>query len=79
MMHQVLSEFVNFFVDKHFYLNNVNFSLNISEAVLLSWLELLSSKQEMLGSKLTIALFLAAKYQTAAKNKAAVSFQLSIS
>ena len=44
MMHQVISEFVNLFVEKHFYLNNVNFSNITSKAAWLSWLKLLSSK-----------------------------------
>ena len=37
--------------------------------------ERLSSEQEIVSSKLIVALFLAAKYQMAAKNKAAVSFK----
>ena len=78
-MHQVLSEFANLFVDKHFYFNNVIFSINLSKAVWLSWLKRLSSKQEMVSLKLTVALFLAAKYQMAAKNKTAVRFELTIS
>ena len=31
MMHQVISEFVNLFVEKHFYLNNVNFFIQIKQ------------------------------------------------
>ena len=79
MMHQVSSEFVNLFVEKHFYLNNVIFLYNINKAVWLSWLKRLSSKQEMVSSNLTVALFLAAKYQMAAKNNASVRFDLTIS
>ena len=45
----------------------------------LSWLKRLSSKQEMVSSKLTEALFLAAKYQMAVKNRIAMSFVLTIS
>ena len=78
-MHQVSSEFVNLFVEKHFYLNNVIFLHNVSKAAWLSWLKRLSSKQEMVSSKLTVALFLAAKYQMAAKNKTAVRFEITIS
>ena len=78
-MHQVISEFVNLFVEKHFYLNNVNFFNIQSKAAQLSWLKRLSSKQEMVNSKLTVALFLAAKYQMAVKNRIAISFELTIS
>ena len=46
------------------------------KAAWLSWLMRLSSKQEMVSSKLTVALFLAAKYQMAAKNEAAMRFVL---
>ena len=79
MMHQVSSKFVNLFVERHFYLNNVIFSINVSKAVWLSWLKRLSSKQEMVSLKLTVALFLAAKYQMAVKNRIAISFELTIS
>ena len=79
MMHQVISEFVNLFVEKHVYLNNVNFFSHKSKAAWLSWLERLSSKQKMVSSKLTVAFFLAAKYQMAAKYKTAVRFELTIS
>ena len=79
MIHQVLSEFVNLFVEKHFDLNNVNFLFIYSKAAWLSWLECLSNKQEVVSSKLTVALFLAAKYQMAAKNNATESFELTIS
>ena len=37
------------------------------------------SKQKMVSSKLTVALFLAAKYQMAVKNRIAMSFELTIS
>ena len=79
MMHQVISEFINLFVEKHFHLNNVNFSHNLSKAAQLSWLKRLSSKQEMVSSKLVVAFVLAAEYQMAAKYKATVSFELTIS
>ena len=79
MMHQVSSKFVNLFVERHFYLNNVIFLNTISKAAWLSWLKRLSIKQEMVSSNLTIALFLAAKYQMAAKNNASVRFELTIS
>ena len=78
-MHQVSSEFVNLFVEKHFYLNNVIFLYNVSKAAWLSWLKRLSSKQEMVSSKLTVALFLAAIWYLAAKNNATVGFELTIS
>ena len=78
-MHQVISEFVNLFVEKHIYLNNVNFLNIIGMAVWLSWSKRLSSKQEMLSSKFIAVLCLVAKYQMAAKNKAAMSLQLNIS
>ena len=63
MMHQVISEFVNLFVEKHFYLYNVNLFIILTKVAWLSWLKCLSSDQEMVSSNLTIALFLAAKYQ----------------
>ena len=44
----------------------------------LSWLERLSSEQEIVSSKLIVALFLAAKYQMAVKNRIAMSFELTI-
>ena len=78
MMHQVISEFVNLFVEKHFYLNNAIFSFNVSKAAWLSWLKRLSSKQEMVSSKLIEELFLAAIWYLAAKNNATVSFELTI-
>ena len=78
-MHQVSSEFVNLFVEKHFFLKNVIFYHILSKAAWLSWLKRLSSKQEMVSSKLTVALFLAAKYQMAVKNRIVVSFELTIS
>ena len=78
-MHQEISEFVNLFIEKHFYLKNANFLLKQSKAAWLSWLKCLSSKQEIVSSNLTVALFLAAKYQMAAKNKTAVKFELAIS
>ena len=78
-MHQLLSEFVNYLVDKHFYLNNVNFWHFINKAAWLSWLKCLSSKQKIVRSKLNVAFFLAAKYQMAAKYKTAVRFKLTIS
>ena len=79
MMHQVISEFVNLFVEKHFYLNNVIFYHCVSKVAWLSWLERLSSEQKIVSLKLTVALLLAAKYQMAAKNKTAVVFELTIS
>ena len=78
-MHQVSSEFVNLFVEKHFYLNNVISLHNVSKAAWLSWLKRLSSKQEMVSSKLTEALLLAAKDQMAAKSNATMSFELNTS
>ena len=78
-MHQEISEFVNLFIEKHFYLKNANFLLKQSKAAWLSWLERLSSEQEIVSSKLIVALFLAAKYQMAAKNKTAMKFELTIS
>ena len=77
-MQQEISEFVNLFIEKHFYLNNANFLLKQSKAAWLSWLERLSSGQDIVSSKLTVALFLAAKYQMAAKNRIAVRFELTI-
>ena len=41
-------------------------------------LKCLSSKQEMVSSKLTATLFLAAIWYMAAKNKSAMSFELNI-
>ena len=79
MIQQEISEFVNLFIEKHFYLNNANFLFKQSKTVWLSWLERLTSKQEMLSSKLIAVLFLAAIWYLAAKNKAAVSFELTIS
>ena len=79
MMQQEISEFVNLFIEKHFYLKNANFLLKQSKAAWLSWLEHLSSEQEIVSSKLIVALFLAAKYQMIAKNKTAVRFKLTIS
>ena len=78
-MQQEISEFVNLFIEKHFYLKNANFLLKQSKAAWLSWLEHLSNEQEIVSSKLTVALFLAAKYQMAAKKNASVRFELTIS
>ena len=60
-MHQVISDFVNLFVEGHIYLNNVNFLINLNMAEWLSWLKRLCSNQEMLSLKLIAVLFLAAK------------------
>ena len=79
MMHQVSSEFVYLFVEKRFYLHNVIFLFIISKAAWLSWLKRLFSKQEMVSSNITEALFLAAIWYLAAKNNATVSFKLTIS
>ena len=79
MMQQEISEFVNLFIEKHFYLKNANFLLELSKAAWLSWLEHQTSEQEIVSSKLIIALFLAAKYQMIARNKTAVRFELTIS
>ena len=78
-MQQEISEFVNLFIEKHFYFKNANFLLKQSKAAWLSWLGRLSNEREMVSSKLTIALLLAAKYQMAAKKKTAVFFEHTIS
>ena len=57
----------------------IGFLLKQNKAAWLSWLERLSSEQEIVSSKLIVALFLAAKYQMIAKNKTAVRFKLTIS
>ena len=77
-MHQEISEFVNLFIEKHFYLKDANFLPKQSNPAWLSWLERLSSEQEIVSSKLIVALFLAAKYQMAVKNRIAMSFELTI-
>ena len=59
MMHQVISEFVNLFVEKHFYLYNVNFLFHKSKTAWLSCLKHLSSEQKMVSMNLTEVLFLA--------------------
>ena len=59
MMPEVLTEFINLFVEKHFYLNNVNFWNLINKAVWLSWLKCLYSKQEIVSSNLIPVFFLA--------------------
>ena len=51
----------------------------LSKATWLSWLKRLCSKQKMVSSKLAATLFLAAIGYLAAKNKTAVSFELTIS
>ena len=68
MMHQVSPEYVNLFVEKHFYLKHVIFYYNLSKAAWLSWLKRLASKQEVLSSKLIVALLLAAIWSLAVKN-----------
>ena len=57
LLHQVLSEFVNLFVEKHFHLNNVNFFIHIGKALWLSWLKPLSSKQEIVSLNLISPIF----------------------
>ena len=52
MMLKVLTEFLNLFVEKHFYLNNVNFWYLINNAAWLSWLKRLSSKEKIANSNL---------------------------
>ena len=79
MMQQEISEFVNLFIEKHFYFKNANFLFKESKAAWLSWLERLSSEQEIVSSKLIVASFLAVKYRMIAKNKTAVRFELTIS